>query len=253
MECLRQERPEAALQFLRLDLSDLESVRTASAEVLEGQERLDVLVNNAGVMAPPRSETRQGFELQFGVNHLGHFALTARLWPLLSSTAGSRVVNVSSAAAYFGRMNWDDLNSLRQYSRYGAYCQSKLANVLFTLELDRRMRKAGHDGLGSAAHPGLAGTNLQKTTVAATGSLVEKALYGAFLPVLAQSADRGAWPQLRAATDPEAEGASFWGPHRAGMAGHPIRVRLPGIAVSDGHAPRLWQVSQELAGLEFAI
>jgi protochlorophyllide reductase len=253
VECLSKETPAGRLDFLHLDLSDLDSVRRGAEWVLQEHSRLDILVNNAGVMAPPRLETRQGFEIQFGVNHLGHFVLTARLWPLISSTAGSRVVNVSSSAAYIGRMNWDDLNSEKRYFRYGAYSQSKLANVLFSLELDRRMRTAGHDGQGNAAHPGLADTNLQKTTVALSGSLLEKVLYRALMPVLSQSADLGAWPQLRAATDPSADGASFWGPSRAGIAGNPVRVRLPGIATSDGHALRLWQVSQELTGEDFSI
>ncbi|MEM8933222.1 MAG: oxidoreductase, partial [Acidobacteriota bacterium] len=167
-ERILAETPDAEVDVAPLDLADLTRVATFAEQVARAHDRLDLLVLNAGVMVPPASRTAQGFELQFGVNHLGHFALTGRLLPLLQSTAGSRVVVVSSTAAAFGAMRFDDLHfEKRGYAPWPAYGQSKLANQLFTRELQRRLRDAGSTVQVTAAHPGWTATNLQRTSGAA--------------------------------------------------------------------------------------
>ena len=161
---IHAEQPTGTVAAMSLDLSDLESVRRFAEEIAAQHQKLDLLINNAGVMVPPKSTTRQGFELQFGTNHLGHFALTGHLLPLLCRTPGSRVVVVSSNAHKMGRIAMDDLNFERRgYSRWGAYAQSKLANLLFVLELQRRLSAAGAKTLVTAAHPGWTATDLQRT------------------------------------------------------------------------------------------
>ena len=158
---IRQELPQADVTVVELDLADLGSVQACAETVHRGWERLDLLINNAGVMAIPRQETAQGFEMQFGVNHLGHFALTGQLLPLLLKTHASRVVHVSSVAHRFGHLNFDDLHGQQKYSHSRAYSQSKLANLLFALELHRKLARMGTATLSVAAHPGYAATNLQ--------------------------------------------------------------------------------------------
>ncbi|MEO0604281.1 MAG: oxidoreductase, partial [Myxococcota bacterium] len=199
--------PAASLVVLPLDLSSLDSVRAFAAAFVERYDRLDILVNNAGVMIPPLGRTAEGFELQFGVNHLGHFALTGLLLPVLQSTPGARVVNVSSTAHRMGQMEWDDLNwESRSYSATAAYGQSKLANLHFTFELDRRLKAAGIDVTATAAHPGWAATELQR--------------HSGFIQFLnnflAQSQAKGAWPTLAAATEPDATGGTYYGPRSIG-------------------------------------
>lgn len=252
MKAIRAEVSGGTLDALVMDLADLDSVRTAAADFTSKRHRLDILVNNAGVMAPPRGETTQGFELQFGVNYLGHFVLTALLRDTLLGTPDARVVNVSSSAAYIGKMRWDDLQRAHRYTRYGAYGQSKLANLLFTMELNRRFHDGGHRAISAAAHPGLAASNLQTNTVAHTGSRVERALYSVIMPKMAQSAEQGSWPQLRAATDPGVRGGEFFGPHHRGVRGYPVEVRTPRRATM-ADAGRLWTVSEELTGMGFPV
>ena len=157
---IRRELPQAQVTLLALDLGDLESVKGCAETVQRDWERLDLLINNAGVMAIPRHETEQGFERQFGVNHLGHFVLTGRLLPLLLKTPDSRIVNVSSLAHRSGHIAFDDLHGVQKYSRFGAYSQSKLANLLFTFELQRRLDRSGAATISAAAHPGFSATNL---------------------------------------------------------------------------------------------
>jgi protochlorophyllide reductase len=233
-------------------------VDRAAAELAERYGRLDLLINNAGVMAPPRRLTRQGFELQFGTNHLGHFALTCALLPLLRRCAAARVVTVTSGAQYFGRLDFDDLQSERSYDRWKAYSQSKLANVAFALELQQRL-DAESDGessdgepggsgriLSLAAHPGLARTNLQPVSVAASGARLEALAYRLMDPLF-QSAAMGALPQLFAATAPEAEPGGHYGPNQwGGMRGWPTAVRIAPAALDPGQRQRLWQVSEDL-------
>jgi len=230
------------LEPLELDLADLESVARAADQVAACHSRLDLLLNNAGVMAPPRTLTRQGFELQFGVNHLGHFALTRRLLPLLLASPGPRVVQVTSGAQYFGQLDFEDLQGERRYDRWKAYGQSKLANVVFAQELQRRYPQLR----SAAAHPGLARTNLQPTSVAANGSQLERLAYRLMGPLF-QSAAQGALPQLFALTAPEAEPGGHYGPSElGGMKGWPKAVPMAKAALDPAQGTRLWQVSDEL-------
>jgi protochlorophyllide reductase len=244
----QQDGSQGALDVLSLDLADLASVRVAAATLAERYGRLDLLINNAGVMGPPRTLTRDGFELQFGTNHLGHFALTQLLLPLLYAQEGARVVYVTSGAQYFGRIAFDDLNGERSYDRWRAYGQSKLANVMTALELQERLRAEGSGVLALAAHPGLARTNLQPSSVAMTGSQFEALAYRLMDPLF-QSAAMGALPQLFAATAPEALPGGHYGPDQwGGMRGYPKAVRVAPAALDGEQRRRLWQISQELCG-----
>jgi protochlorophyllide reductase len=245
----QQDGPQGALDVLSLDLADLASVRVAAATLADRYGRLDLLINNAGVMGPPRTLTRDGFELQFGTNHLGHFALTQLLLPLLRAQEGARVVYVTSGAQYFGRIAFDDLQGERSYDRWRAYSQSKLANVMTALELQERLRAQGTGVLALAAHPGLARTNLQPASVAMNGSQLEAFAYRLMDPLF-QSAAMGALPQLFAATAPEAQAGGHYGPDQwGGMRGYPKAVRVAPAALDVEQRRRLWQVSEELCGL----
>ena len=226
-----------------LDLSDLSSVR-AFAEAWEGD--LDVLINNAGVMATPLTRTKDGFELQIGTNHLGHFALTNLLLPRIRD----RVVTVSSGAHRFGKIDVDDLNwERRGYSRWPAYGQSKLANLLFTVELQRRLEAAGSPVRALAAHPGYAATNLQ----ARTGSFLQNTVMAVTNRVLAQSDEMGALPTLFAATQ-DIPGDSYVGPDGfQEQRGHPKLVGRSGAARDRETAQKLWQLSEELTGVTFPL
>ncbi len=235
-----------AVELLDLDLADLASVRRAAATVADRHGRLDLLINNAGVMGLPRTLTRDGFESQFGINHLGHFALTEALLPLLAGRPDARVVSVTSGAQYFGRIAFDDLQAERRYDRWQAYGQSKLANVMFALELQARMDAAAAGVRSLAAHPGVARTNLQPASVEASGSRLEALAYRLMGPVF-QSAAMGALPQLYAATAPEAEPGGHYGPDQlGGMRGFPTVVRVAPAALDRAQRQRLWQVSEEL-------
>jgi NAD(P)-dependent dehydrogenase (short-subunit alcohol dehydrogenase family) len=245
-QTIRDQVPEAELDVTALDLASLDSVRQFAAGY--SAPGLDLLINNAGVMVPPKRTTEDGFELQFGTNHLGHFALTGRLLDKLLATPQSRVVTVSSTAHKIGRINFDDLQSERSYRRWPAYGQSKLANLLFALELDRRLR-AGEAGLLSvAAHPGYAATNLQ---FAATPSRIERIGSVVLNRVWAQDAEHGALPTLYAATA-DIAGGSFVGPDGfQEMRGHPTLVKPTRAAQDPDTARRLWDVSESLTGVSF--
>ena len=239
-------QPETLIP-LQLDLADLASVSAAVEQVCARWSQLDLLINNAGVMAPPRQLSRQGFELQFAVNHLGHFALTQRLLPLLEQSPGARVVHVSSGAAYFGRIAFDDLQGERRYDAWAAYGQSKLANVMTALELQQRLVASGSPVRSLVAHPGLARTNLQPTSVASRGSRLEAMAYRLMDPLF-QSAAMGALPQLYAATAPEADPLVFHGPGGlANLKGHPAPCRPVPAAQNSTSRQRLWDVSTELS------
>ena len=238
----------AGLEVLELDLADLASVHGGARWMQEHYGRLDLLLNNAGVMAPPRRLTRDGFELQFGTNHLGHFALTSALLPLMEGRPDARVVTVTSGAQYFGRIAFDDLQAERRYDRWAAYSQSKLANVMFALELQQRLEAAGSTVASLAAHPGLARTNLQPASVAANGSRFEHLAYRLMDPLF-QSAAMGALPQLHAATAPTAKGGEHYGPDQwGGMRGWPTQVRIAPAALDAAQRRRLWEVSEQLLG-----
>ena len=234
------------LDLLELDLADLNSVRRAASEVGDRYGHLDLLFNNAGVMAPPRTLTNQGHELQFGVNHLGHMALTLQLLPLMQGHNVARVVTVTSGAQYFGRIRWGDPGWSKGYDRYGAYSQSKLANVMFALELDARLREQGSPIRSLAAHPGLARTDLQPTAIATGGNRIEALAYRLMDPLF-QSAAMGALPQLHAATAETAQGGEHYGPDQwGGMRGHPTRCRIAPAALDREQRQRLWQLSEQL-------
>ncbi|GDY30425.1 oxidoreductase [Gandjariella thermophila] len=239
-------------ELVSLDLADLSSVRKAATEVRERTgDALDVLINNAGVMAPPLRRTADGFELQFGTNHLGHAALTWLLMPALRARPGARVVTVASMAARQGRLDLDDPNfHHRRYSAGGAYGQSKLANLVFALELDRRARAAGLDLVSAAAHPGYTATNLVTATARDRGGPLVARVADLVTRLTAQSVKRGALPQLYAATAPGVTGGSYVGPGWPGeVYGPPAPARLWPAARDEETAARLWTVTAELTGV----
>ncbi|HID54223.1 MAG TPA: SDR family NAD(P)-dependent oxidoreductase [Anaerolineae bacterium] len=245
---IRQQVPDASLELMALDLADLSSIRQFAAEFQANHDRLDVLINNAGIMAIPYRQTADGFEMQFGVNHLGHFALTGRLLDLLTQTANSRVVTVSSNMHWRGKIDFDNLNGERDYSKWGAYSASKLANLLFAYELQRRLAAAGYDTSSVAAHPGYAATDLQ----AKTGSRLQTMVMRFSNAVFAQSAARGALPTLYAAVMPNARGGGYYGPGGLGeMRGHPVKVQSSGASHDGAAAVKLWQVSEQLTGVAY--
>ena len=237
---------EGALDLVDLDLADLTSVQRCSAAIHSRYGRLDLLINNAGVMAPPRLVSRQGYELQWATNHLGHMALTTALLPLMEGQADARVVTVTSGAQYFGRIAWDDPNGEQRYDRWQAYGQSKLANVMFALELDQRLRARGSSVRSLAAHPGLARTNLQPASIAANGSKLEEVAYRLMDPLF-QSAAMGALPQLYAATAPNAQGGEHYGPDGfGGLRGWPKQQPVAPAARDAAQRQRLWALSEAL-------
>jgi len=234
----------------QLDLTSLDSVRTAAAELRAAHPRIDLLVNNAGVMYPPKQVTKDGFELQFGTNHLGHFALTGLLLDSLLPVPGSRVVTLSSVGHRIrARIHFDDLQWERSYSRVGAYGQSKLANLMFTYELQRRLAAAGAGTIAVAAHPGISDTELVRNAPA-----VLRALTPVVMPLITQSAAMGALPTLRAATDPDVRGGQYYGPDGfRETRGHPKVVESSPAAHDPETQRRLWNVSEELTGVTFAV
>jgi NAD(P)-dependent dehydrogenase (short-subunit alcohol dehydrogenase family) len=237
--------PGAKAELVSLDLASLESVRAAAAEVADRTGELDLLVDNAGVMAIPRAQTADGFEMQLGTNHLGHFALTGLLLPQLLAATAPRVVVVSSDAHKIGRMRFDDLMAEKSYGRWSAYGQSKLANLLFMRELHRRA-----DGrlAAVAAHPGYAATNLQSNY----GNPVVDLFMKIGNRVLAQSDEAGAWPQLYAATMPDVKSGEYFGPSGMfGLRGGPHRDTPTRAASDDEAARRLWEVSEQLTGVTY--
>jgi NAD(P)-dependent dehydrogenase (short-subunit alcohol dehydrogenase family) len=260
MGCRNEGRAEAARNqvaklargpepvVVRLDLADLASIEAGAAEVDATVERLDVLLNNAGVMAIPHARTADGFEMQFGTNHLGHFALTGRLLQALLRAEAPRVVTTASNAHRMGRMRWDDLQFEKRYRKWPVYAQSKLANLLFMRELDRRARDAGTALVSAAAHPGYAATHLQQHS---------GRLSSAFMTlgnrIAAQSDTAGARPQLYAATAPGVEGGDYYGPDGLFESrGHPKKVGSAAAANDMAAAHRLWQLSEELTGVLYA-
>jgi NAD(P)-dependent dehydrogenase (short-subunit alcohol dehydrogenase family) len=255
LACRSAERGEKALATIRaavpdgdvvlgsLDLADLASVR-AFAEA--NAAPLDLLVNNAGVMALPRRTTADGFEMQFGTNHLGHFALTGLLLPALLERPGARVVTVTSMMHWMGSIDFDDLDAERGYHRWPVYCQAKLANLVFTKELDRRA-----PFVSVASHPGYASTNLQQAGPRMDGSRAREVLFGGLNRLVGQSDAAGAWPSLYAATA-EVEGGQCYGPRGPGQSrGAPTRVRTLGRAADPELGRRLWEVSEERTGVSY--
>jgi len=241
--------PGATVSLVRLDLASLDSVRAAAAEILAGHERLDLLVNNAGLMWSAYGKTADGFELQFGTNHLGHFALTGLLLQAMLPVPGSRVVTVSSTTHRTGRIDFADLQSERRYRRMSAYAQSKLANLMFTCELQRRLAAAGAPTAALAAHPGVAFTDLTRHLPA-----VLQSAYPVVGGLFAQSAAMGALPILRAATDPAAAGGEFYGPGGLAQAkGYPVRVSPAARSRDEDAQRRLWAESERLTGVSYPV
>jgi len=247
-----KEVPGATVEIVLLDMASLASIRSFAEAFVSSGERIDVLVNNAGVMAlPTRELTADGFERQFGTNHLGHFALTGRLMPALERAEAPRVVTVASLAHRSGKMVWDDLQGERNYSPWGAYNASKLANILFARELDRRAReagsKAGSKVVSVAAHPGLS-----KTNIADYGTDLKTRMVRIFGAMLMQSDAMGALPTLYAATSPEVRGGTYIGPDGMGeMKGYPTVVKPRPQALNEADGRRLWEVSEKLTGVVY--
>jgi NAD(P)-dependent dehydrogenase (short-subunit alcohol dehydrogenase family) len=237
--------PYGRVEVMQLDLSDLNSVRSFVEAFKATHARLDLLINNAGIMMVPYGKTAQGFEQQFGVNHLGHFALTGLLFDLLKETPGSRVVTVSSAYHRMGEIDFDDLHcDEKAYGRQAAYGQSKLANLLFMYELQRKLDEAGIKTLSIAAHPGWTDTNLQQHSV----------MLNFFNRFVAQDAAMGALPTLYAATAPDVQGGDYYGPEGfMERAGHPTKVGTNKRAKDEAAAEQLWRVSEELTGVTYPL
>ncbi len=245
LEKLMQAHPDAHAELILVDLGDLASVKAFSKTITEKFDALHVLVNNAGIMFPPFQKTVDGFESQFGINHLGHFALTAQLMPLLAKTPGARVVNVSSVGHKIGPVDLEDPNfETRKYGKLKSYGQSKLANLLFTYELQRRLEAAGLDVQAMAAHPGWTNTNLQDET----------AWIRWFNPIFAMPPHQGALPSLYGAVAEEAEGGAYYGPDGLlEWRGYPKRVQSNKASHDLEKAAGLWDLSERLTGVRFDL
>jgi NAD(P)-dependent dehydrogenase (short-subunit alcohol dehydrogenase family) len=254
MDSIRKEVPDAKLDFMPLDLADLKSIRGFAQAFAGKYPKLDVLCNNAGVMALPFRKTADGFEMQIGTNHLGHFALTGLLLDRLKATPGARVVNVASLAHNWTRgMDLDDLNwERKRYKKWDAYGKSKLANLLFTFELKRRLGRAGIAVKSVAAHPGYSATNLGVAGPAMENSLLGKLMMDVGEALFAQSAEMGALPQLYAITLPEVESGDYIGPDGfRQLKGYPTKVGCRRIARDEELGAKLWVLSQQLTGVKY--
>ena len=239
--------PHADVALQELDLTSLDSIHAAAAQLRAAHDRIDLLINNAGVMWTPKGTTKDGFELQFGTNHLGHFALTGLLLDRILPVAGSRVVTVSSIGhRILAGIHFDDLQWERRYNRVAAYGQAKLANLLFTYELQRRLAPHGTT-IAAAAHPGGSRTELSRNLPSLLGRI-----FTTVEPLVAQDASTGALPQLRAATDPGVLGGQYYGPDGFGeMQGHPKVVASSAKSHDVDVQHRLWAVSEELTGVVY--
>jgi NAD(P)-dependent dehydrogenase (short-subunit alcohol dehydrogenase family) len=250
---IRAAAPDASLEVVALDLADLTSVRGAAEAISESHFAVDILMNNAGLMAVPRALTADGFEMQFGVNHLGHWAFTAQLLGPLLAAPAARVVTVSSTAHHMGRaVDPKNVNLERGYSDWGAYGRSKLANYHFGIGLQRRFEAAGAPAISLVAHPGLAHTDLQTTTVAEGGGGLVGRVSERMASIVGMSSARGALSQLRAATDPEARGGQFYGPLFVNN-GPPVNKPILRRFGMDEAIDRLWDVSERETGLALDV
>ena len=244
--------PGASLEVMTLDLASLASIRSFAKTFQSEYSQLHIQINNAGVMAIPQRRTADGFEMQFGTNHLGHFALTGLLLNTTCNTPGSRIVTVSSMMHMAGVINFYDLMGEHGYDTWGAYSQSKLANLLFTYELQRKLDERQSATLSLAAHPGYAATNLQFVGPDMTGSILQRWMMGAGNFLFAQSAARGALSELYAATASPIEGGTYIGPDGwGGSRGYPTVVKSNARSHDEAVAQRLWQVSEQLTGVVY--
>lgn len=242
--------PKAKVNFEKVDLANLSSIKSFALKMNSKGMAIDLLINNAGVMTPPkRLETKDGFELQFGTNHIGHFALTAQLLPLLRKSTGARVVTVSSIANRTGVINFEDLQSKSSYVPGKAYSQAKLANLMFAIELQRQSDKHGWGIISMAAHPGVSRTNL---LITGAGRWSTAGMMRTLVPFLFQPQAQGALPTLYAATSPEAKGGLYYGPNKMSETrGFPTLAKIPVQAEDIEVSLKLWEVSQKLARVEF--
>jgi len=252
-EQIRASAGRAGPRVVHLDLASLASVREAAGEIRASCPRLDLLINNAGVMRPPYRLSADGFELTFATNHLGHFALTGLVLDSLLATPGSRIVTVSSVAHRDGVMHFDDLQFERGYRADDAYGQSKLANLLFTYELAARLRAAGHGTIALAAHPGVARTELFRWDPWLTRAVLSPAMRPLMFWTV-HSAQSGALPALRAAADPSARTGEYYGPGGwHGYTGYPVRVESSARSHDAAAGRRLWEASEQLTGVTYRI
>ena len=251
---IQRAHPGAIAEVMALDLSNLSSVRRFAETFLQRFETLQLLINNAGVMALPFGRTADGFEMQFGTNHLGHFALTGLLMPAILATPGARVVVVSSGVHTAGTIDFDNLDGTKSYSRWRAYSQSKLANLLFAYELQRRFTAASVDAITAGCHPGWAATNLQSAGARMDGSRFSELLSDIANQLFAQSAAMGALPTLYAATAAEVNGCDYIGPTSLfGLRGAPGKIKSSQRSYDPAVAARLWQVSEQLTGVYYDL
>jgi len=249
---LRQQNPGVSIEIMILDLADLASVHDFAQQYNASHERLDILVNNAGLMAIPYRETVDGFEMQFGTNHLGHFALTGLLLDHLLGTEAARVVTVSSGLHRSGKVNFDDLQGAQQYDKRAAYSQSKLANLFFAYELQRKLAGAGQEVISVGAHPGYSATNLQHVGPNMEKSAIQRGLMTVANNLFAQSSEMGALPTLYAATAPDVNGCDYIGPGGfMNMRGYPVKERSSDASYDEADAHRLWSVSEKLTGVHY--
>ncbi len=247
---IKEEVTEANLEFIPIDLMDLESVKSFAAAFKKGHDRLDLLINNAGIMIPPYQETKQGFESQMGVNYFSHFLLTGLLIDLINSTKGSRIVTLSSIAHQTGEIDFDNLNADEAtYKKSKVYSQSKLACLMFALELNRRLAAAGVDTLSVASHPGIATTELAR--------YIPKLLYYVLYPIfifMSHNPENGALPTIMAALDDDVHGGDYFGPSsKREMKGPPKKVKGRPHAYDEDVARKLWEVSEELVSFKFDV
>ena len=242
IEKIKKQEPESELETMKLDLADLKSVEKFSNEFKSKYNKLNILINNAGVMKTPYQLTTDGFELQFATNHLGHFALTGRLLSLIKNTPKSRIVTLSSGGHKFAKMDFSNLQGEKKYNAQGAYSQSKLANLLFTYELQRRLEKANLETIAVAAHPGWTVTKLQKHWL----------LLRLLNPIIGQKPDKGALPTLYAATASEVKGGDYYGPSGIQeLRGYPKKVKSSKLSYDESLAKQLWEISEELTGVKY--
>ena len=250
LDAIKDEIPNAIVELMQLDLASQKSIRTFASIFKTNHHQLDILVNNAGIMMVPYGTTEDGFEQQLGTNHLGHFALTGLLMDIIKATPNARIVNISSGAHQWGRMDFDDLMYAdgKGYTPMRAYGRSKLANLLFTYELQRRFEAQGIDAMAVAAHPGGSNTNLGN-------HLTEGIMGKLMMPIMSwmmQSAAMGALPTLRAAVDPTVEAGDYYGPSGfMEMTGHPVKVKSNKASRNSADQRQLWEASQALTGVRY--
>lgn len=251
---IKAETPNASTEIIQLDLADLTSIQTFANTFTAKHDQLDLLINNAGVMALPYRQTADGFEMQFGTNHLGHFALTGRLLNILLNTENSRVVSVSSGYhdRNSGEIDFDNLNGEKAYEKWDAYMYSKLANLLFAYELQRKLSKIGTTTISVGCHPGFAATNLQDAGPEMEGSSIQKLFMKGLTAIFAQSSEMGALPTLYAATATEVNGCDYIGPDGfQKMRGYPAKERSNQASYNKADAQKLWALSAELTQVTY--